>query len=87
MRPHLLHQLRGVLVLAAGVGAVRRRVAAEGEDVLDAVVGVVVEQLGDVGPGVAHAGEVRHGRERLLAVDAGDDVAGALAGAARGRRR
>src|SRR3546814_10527407 len=79
---YLLDQLAGVVVVAAGVGAVGGRVAAESEDVLDAVVGVVVEQLGDVGAGVADAGEVGHGREGLLGVDAGDDVAGALARAA-----
>ena len=47
-------------------------------------VGVVVEQLGDVGSGVADAGQVGHGREGLLAVDPRDDVAGALAGAPEG---
>ena len=46
---HLRDELGGVLEVAAGLGAVGGRVAAEGEDVLHAVGGVVVEQLRDVG--------------------------------------
>ena len=41
-------------------------VAAEGEDVLDALCPVVDEDVADVGAGVALAREVRHRRDRRL---------------------
>src|SRR5438132_1327628 len=73
MRPHDLDQFAGVEKIAAGLTAVGRWITAEGEDVLDLVVRVYVEQRGDVGPCVPHACEVGHAREQLLAVQADDD--------------
>ena len=69
-----LDEVAGVGEVAAGVAAVGGRVAAEGEDVLDAVRRVLVEQRSDVVPRVAHARQVGHGGERLVAVDADHDV-------------
>ena len=65
--PDQLDQLAGVLEVAAGVAAVGRRVAGEGEDVLDPGLGVLVEQLLELVVGVAHAGQVGHGREAGVA--------------------
>ena len=48
MRPDGLDQLEGVLVLASGIAAVRRRIAAKGQDVLHARVRILVEQPSDV---------------------------------------
>ena len=45
---------------------------------------VVVEDLGDLGPGVALARQVGHRRDRRLLAHPGDDLAGALAAAAAG---
>ena len=84
---HHLHQLDRVHEVAARIAAVGGGVAPEGEDVADARRGVLVEQRPDVGPGVADAGEVRHGRERPLGVHAHDDVAGVLLGGAQGAVR
>ena len=53
MRSHDARRDRGVRELAAGVGAVGRRVTAQGQDVLDAVGGVLVEERRDVCSGVA----------------------------------
>ena len=82
MRPDGLDQLEGVGVVAAGIAAVRRRITAEGENVLDAGSGVLVEETSDVVPCVTDAREMGHARERLLAIDAQDHVAGAIAGRA-----
>ena len=87
-RRHVLDQLAGVGVVAGlDVGRVAGRVAAEGQDVLDARGAVGVEDLGDLGPPVARAGEVGHRRDRRLPPDPGDDLVGALRGCCRRRRR
>ena len=79
---HDLHQLEGVGEITTGVGTIGGRVTPEGEDVVDPAGGVGVEQIDDVGLGVADTGEVGHGREVVFAVEADDGVAGAVAGGA-----
>src|SRR6185295_9123002 len=75
--------LEGVFC-AVVVGVVARGVAAEGEDVGDAVGGVAFEDGGDFGFGVADAGEVGHGVEGGGLFEADDDVVGAFACGAAG---
>ena len=54
--------------------------AGEGEDVLNARVPVAGHQVHELLAGVAHAGGVGHGRERLLPVHLNDEVSGGLPG-------
>ena len=69
---------------AVVVGQVSRRVAAEGQDVLDAARRVAVEDRGQLVAVVADAGQVRDGRQVGLALDADDQVVRPLAGRAAG---
>jgi len=63
----LLDQIKGVDVVAGCVTVpLLGRVAAEGEDVLDALGPIVGEHGDDVGAGVALACEVGHRRDRRL---------------------
>ena len=65
-----LHKLGGVVQVAARACPAERQVAAEGEDVVDTVIEVVLELALDFLARVAHAGEVRDadGAESLDAV-------------------
>jgi hypothetical protein len=76
----VFEQVGGVRVVARPRGTLARRVAAEGEDVDDARVVVVGEDLGDLAAHVTLAGEVGHRRDRGLLGDPADDVTGAFAG-------
>ena len=57
--PDELHQLGGVVQVAAGAGPAEGEVAAQGEHMVDAVVKVGLELLLDALLGIADAGEVR----------------------------
>ena len=74
----VVHEIDGVVVVARrGVDRVDGRIAAQGQDVLDAGGLVAVEDLGDLGAGVAEAGEVGHRRDARLATHPVDDAVGA----------
>ena len=60
------------------------QVAAEGEDVVDAVVLVVGDDCGDLVAGVGDAGEVRHGLDAEVVADLADPVSGGSTGGAAG---
>ena len=55
---HELHQLGGVVQVAAGAGPAEGQVAPEGQHVVDAVIQVGLELLLDALTGIADAGEV-----------------------------
>ncbi len=67
-------------VVGDGCGGGGGGVAAEGEDVGDAFGGVASEDFGDVGFGVADAGEVGDGIECGGFLESDDEVVGAFAG-------
>ncbi len=75
---HVVEQVHRVEVVARLVDATCGWVAAEGEDVLDAEFGVVLEQRRDVVAAVTATGEVRHRRPGGLAEHPLDHVAGAV---------
>ena len=79
-----LDQLVGVAQLAAGVTHAGGQVAAQGDDALDAVGTVVVDQVAQVFARVADAGQVRCGRNLHLAVQLQHGAAGAFTGGAAG---
>ena len=56
-----LDQLGGVVKIAARALPAERQIAAQGEDVVDAVVQIGLELITDAFLGVADAGEVGHG--------------------------
>src|SRR5699024_7159809 len=56
---HEFHQLGGIVQVSAGAGPAERQVAAQGEDVVYAVVKIVAELLAHALARVAYAGEVR----------------------------
>jgi len=79
-----LHQFVGVAQLAAGHAHTRRQVAAQGDDALDAGTLVEVQQLAQLGLGVANAGQVRCGGDLHLAVELQHGVERAVARRATG---
>ncbi len=81
-RVDVVDQISGVRVVAWPVLAVGGRIATESEDVLDARLAVLLEQLDDLAAGVATAREVGHRRDRGLAAHPRDDLTRALAGTA-----
>ena len=66
------------------VDAVLGQSPREGEDVVDAVVLVVLDDRGDLVAGVGDAGEVRHGFDAEVVADLADPVSGGSAGGAAG---
>ena len=64
-----LHQLGGVVQVAAGAGPAEGQVAPEGQHVVNAVVQVVLQLLTDAVLGVAHAGEVGDGGALAVLLD------------------
>jgi hypothetical protein len=77
------HQLLGVAECVGGAVVIRPvagRIAAERQDVLDAARGVAVENAGHLVEVVAHACQVRNGRQLGFAFDADNEVVRALAG-------
>ncbi len=79
-----LHQLIGVAQLAAGHAHTRRQIAAQGDDALDAGTLVEVQQLAQLGFGVADTGQVRRGGDLHLTVELQHGVQGAVARRATG---
>src|ERR1043166_947015 len=81
------HELIGVFKAAFGLfenAAAARRVAAQGEDILDAQGADLRDDIADFIAGRVHASEVGHGGQPVLALDAVHDHQGFLARAAAG---
>ncbi len=75
---HEMDELDRVVQLTRRQIQVGRRVTAEREDVLDPGLAVALDDRPQLGPGVAHAGEMRHRRHLRVAQDPGDDLVGLL---------
>ena len=81
VRPDEADELLGELESVAGtvvVGQRSRGVSTQGQDVLDGRCGVPIEDGRNVVLGMAHAGQVRHGRQLGFALDSHDQVVGAF---------
>jgi hypothetical protein len=66
---HKLHQLGGVVQVAAGAGPAEGQVATERQHMIDAVIQIGLELLLDAFTGVADAGEVSDGGAFAVLLD------------------
>ena len=81
MRPDETDEVLGVLERISGALVVShgsRRVAAQGQDVLDRRRGVAIQQSGDLILGVANAGQMRDGGQLGFTLNSHDQVVGSL---------